>query len=176
MEGEHLARELASLHAASWGWALACCGRDAAVASDVLQQAYWKVLEGKARWDARASLKTWFFSVIRLTSMEQRRSILRWWRGAAGPAPQQQGAEGDVPASSSEKPDRAAAHKQTAEALSRALSRLAPRQRQVLHLVFYEELTIADAAAIMGVSVGSARQHYDRGKKNLKELLADEDR
>lgn len=170
MEGEHLARELASLHAASWGWALACCGRDASAAADALQQAYAKVLEGKARFGGQASLKTWFFSVVRLTAMEQRRSIVRWLRGA--PA-SEHGAE-EVPASSSGKPDRSAERSQAAARLSRALARLAPRQREVLHLVFYEELSIAEAATIMGVSVGSARQHYDRGKKNLKDLLGDD--
>jgi len=170
MEGEQLARELASLHAQSWGWALACCGRDASTAADVLQQAYWKVLEGKARFGGAASLKTWFFSVIRLTAMEQRRSIVRWFRRAS---PSERG-EGDIPASSSKKPDRTAERGEAAERLARALATLAPRQREVLHLVFYEELTIADAAAIMGVSVGSARQHYERGKKNLKERLADD--
>ena len=169
MEGEHLARELASLHAQSWGWALACCGRDPSAAADALQQAYWKVLEGKARFGGAASLKTWFFSVIRLTAMEQRRSVARWFR-RAGPAEREQS---DVPASSSQKPDRTAERGEAANRLSRALATLAPRQREVLHLVFYEELTIADAATIMGVSVGSARQHYERGKKNLKERLDD---
>ena len=161
--GHELGRELASFHAASFGWALACCGRDESAASDVLQQAYWKVLEGKARWEGRATLKTWFFGVIRLTAMEQRRSIVRWLRPSAPIE--------EVPASSSGKPDAEAARKEIASTLSRALARLAPRQREVLHLVFYEELSIADAAQIMGVAIGSARQHYDRGKKNLEAML-----
>ncbi len=170
MEAEHLATALAELHVASHGWALACTRRDASAAADVLQQAYWKVLEGKARFDGRSSLKTWFFSVIRLTAAEQRRSVMRWFRRGAATD------ERDAPASSSAKPDRSAERVETAARLSRALARLAPRQREVLHLVFYEEVSIADAAAIMGVSVGSARQHYERGKKRLKELLDDEPR
>lgn len=164
MQPEHLARELAELHAASFGWALACCGRDASAAADVLQQAYWKVLDGKAKFDERSALKTWFFSVIRFTASEQRRSILRWFR-----KPHEE--ERETPASSSGKPDRAAERSESAARLSRALARLAPRQREVLHLVFYEGLTVDEAASVMGVSVGSARQHYDRGKTRLKELL-----
>jgi len=152
-----LARELSSFHASSWGWALACCGRDAARAEDVLQQSYVKVLEGKARFAGTSSLKTWFFGVIRITALEHSR-----WRWFAS--------ERDAP-SSTPQPDSLSARKQTAEALSRALARLSARQREVLHLVFYEELTIEEAAAIMGLSVGSARQHYDRGKKSLKEML-----
>lgn len=171
MEAAHLADALAELHSASHGWALACCARDASVAADVLQQAYWKVLEGKARFDGRSAMKTWFFSVIRRTAAEQRRSLLRLFRRSpvAGDA-------GEVPASSSGKPDRARERSESASRLSRALASLAPRQRQVLHLVFYEDLTVDEAAGIMGVSAGSARQHYDRGKKRLKELLDDEPR
>jgi RNA polymerase sigma factor (sigma-70 family) len=180
MEAAPLAAALAELHAASYGWALACCGRDASAAADVLQQAYWKVLEGKARFDERSLLKTWFFAVIRWTAAEQRRSVVRWLRrspGAGGAGGT--GAAGDereAPASSSGKPDRATERSESAARLSRALAALAPRQREVLHLVFYEELSVADAATVMGVSVGSARQHYDRGKKRLKELLDDERR
>ena len=33
--------------------------------------------------------------------------------------------------------------------------------------MFYEEMSIAEAAMVLGVSVGTARQHYERGKANL---------
>jgi RNA polymerase sigma-70 factor (ECF subfamily) len=51
--------------------------------------------------------------------------------------------------------------------LSKALGALSERQRELLHLVFYEEMSIAEAATVLGVSVGTARQHYERGKANL---------
>ena len=54
-----------------------------------------------------------------------------------------------------------------------ALDRLSSRQREVLHLVFYQDLTIADAAEVLGVSVGSARMHYERGKAQLRRLLGE---
>ena len=43
----------------------------------------------------------------------------------------------------------------------------------MLHLVFYQDLTIAAAADVMGISVGSARVHYERGKAQLRRLLGD---
>ena len=51
------------------------------------------------------------------------------------------------------------------------LARLSGRQQEVLHLVFYQQLTVEEAAGIMGVSVGSARTHYQRGKERLRAEL-----
>ena len=59
--------------------------------------------------------------------------------------------------------------------LRRCLDRLPARQRQVLHLVFYQDLTVEQAGEVMGISVGSARTHYHRGKLRLRRELDDEE-
>ena len=64
---------------------------------------------------------------------------------------------------------------ETSSALLEAMAALPPKQREMLHLVFYQDLTIREAAGVMGVSLGTARVHYDRGKKKLKALLSDEE-
>src|SRR5712692_7706662 len=160
MQGAELEREVEQLHAASYGWALACCRRDRDDAEEVLQNVYVKILEGKARFDGRSSLKTWLFAVIRHTAISQtRRHALRELLTAKW-------ARREI-ARFVTMPDAAAETSQVCASLVDALRKLARRQREVLELVFYHDMTIEEAAAAMHVSIGAGRVHYQRGKKQL---------
>ncbi len=163
-DGAALRADLETLHPATWGWALSCCGGRRDDAEEVLQATYLKVLDGRALFRGRSSVKTWLFGVVRRTTAEHRRR--RAFRGLklARFAAERQREERALPA---ERPP-------AAERLDGLLQRLAGRQRQVLHLVFYQELTIEQAARIMGITVGTARTHYQRGKQALKKRLDQE--
>jgi RNA polymerase sigma-70 factor (ECF subfamily) len=156
---------LAEVHAESFGWALACCDRDRFLAEEVLQVAYVKVLDGSARFDGRSSFKTFLFGVIRKTAMEQRRArwlsarrLAQWFTSRPEP---------ERPAD----PEASSMRSERTRTLTTALARLSGRQREVLHLVFSQDLTIEQAAGVLGIATGSARQHYERGKARLRELL-----
>jgi RNA polymerase sigma-70 factor (ECF subfamily) len=163
-----LEHELEALHRQSFGWALACCRWNRAEAADVLQAAYLKVLDGHARFDRRSSAKTWLFAVIRRTAAESRR---RQWLRELLPArwlawhPQEETAPD---------PESLAVVSEAGRTLRAALGALSGRQRDMLHLVFYQDLTIEEAARVLAISVGSARTHYERGKARLRELLPQE--
>jgi len=159
-----IADQLETLHPDAFGWALHCCGGDHARAEDVLQNAYLKLAQERARHDGRSSFKTWWFGVIRLTAHEEFRRV-RYRESLVGkllacfieehhPAPSRK-VESD---------------ERNAE-LRRCLKQLPARQAEVLHLVFYQDLTIQEAAGVMRVGIGSARQHYERGKARLRTLL-----
>src|SRR5947207_11269546 len=78
MSPEALELELDRLHPAAFGWALACCAGDRAAAEDTLQASYLKILDGRSRFDGRASFRTWLFSVVRYTAAGlRRRATLR---------------------------------------------------------------------------------------------------
>ena len=163
MEIAELKAELEGLHVASFGWALSCCRRDRAEAEDVLQSVYLKIFEGKARYRGESNLKTWLFAVIRKTALNERRSrARRTLRAMIGLSRQSDGRlHHSEPYADFERSERQ-------QKFLEALALLPPRQREVLHLVFYEDLSLSESATVMGVSVGSARQHYGRGKKRLR--------
>jgi RNA polymerase sigma-70 factor (ECF subfamily) len=166
MDISELQAELEKLHGASFGWALSCCRRDRAEAEEVLQTVYLKILEGKARYRGESNLKTWLFAVIRKTAItEQRKRLLRALKLVAIPNPTT-GRNSFLA-----EPAAAFERSETQQQFQRALERLPARQRQALHLVFYENLSLREAANVMGVSIGSARQHYERGKKHLRMTL-----
>jgi len=163
---DDLEQQMAALHPASFAWALACTRWNAAEAEEVLQSVYLSVLEGRARFDGRASLKTWLFSVVRNTAARARR---RRWLEARAPWKLFLGAAPDAG------PLDALASEQRGARIRRALGQLPARQREVLDLVFFHETTVEEAAEIMGVALGTARTHYHRGKLRLLELLGPED-
>jgi RNA polymerase sigma-70 factor (ECF subfamily) len=164
MDESELRRRLEQLHRESYGWALCCCGRRAGEAEEALQSAYVKVLEGAARFDGRCTLKTWVFAVIRRTAADQRRRALArralLWRWRARET-------ADVPA------DAELEERDSQAMLQRCLADLSQRQRQLVQLVFYHDLSLSEAAGAMGVSVGAARRHYDRAKVALRRSLSE---
>ena len=159
MQHEEIEAELERHHRAGYAWALACCGRNREEAEDVLQTSYLKILDGRARWEARSAFRTFLFGVVRKTASEHRRraAVRRLFAlrpdrveplpGAPGPGTEER------------------------LALVAALAALPRRQREVLHLVFYAGTTLDEAAEALGISPGSARVHYDRGKRSLARRL-----
>lgn len=164
MNDRELHDELERNHPAGYGWAMTCCSHDAMEAEDVLQTVYMKVLDGRARYDGRAAFRTWLFAVIRRTAADARR---RRWMQTLGLARYERVRTELEP----EQPSARMERSEQQETFLRALDRLPRRQREVLHLVFYQSLSLDEAAGVMGVSVGSVRQHYARGKDRLRAEL-----
>jgi RNA polymerase sigma factor (sigma-70 family) len=166
MDGSELRFELERLHGESYGWAVCCCARDRGVADDVVQEVYVKVLGGKAKYDGRSDFKTWLFAVIRHTAADERRRNLlrrlRLWPYQPPIAPE-------------ETADATLCRSELQHAFRQALAALPRRQQQILQLVFYHDLSLSESAGVMGVSLGSARTHYDRGKKAIRERLEEHD-
>ncbi len=172
MDDAELRRRLEDAHPECFGWALACCGRDRDDAEEVLQMVYLAVLDGHARYDGRSAFRTWLFGVIRRTAASVRRR--RWLRRALLLRNAHRVARPRAPAAADAELARRDGDERLARALADALARLSERQRALLQLVFYHDLTVDEAAVALGISAGSARTHYARGKARLAALLAHE--
>lgn len=169
MRRGELEAELEREHPDAFAWALRCSQGIREDAEDALHAAYERILEGRARFDGRSSFRTWLFGVVRRTALEQRRrgwlrlERLRNWfaREGRGVGPAMDPASG--------------AEEEKVQRLGAALRQLSRRQHQLMHLVFYQELSVQEAASVLGIPVGTARTHYERGKARLRSLLAGED-
>jgi RNA polymerase sigma-70 factor, ECF subfamily len=58
--------------------------------------------------------------------------------------------------------------------LTAALHELSPRQRSVVVLHYVADRSVADVAAILGMSTGSVKVHLSRGRKRLREILGED--
>jgi len=155
-------KALEALHSQLFGWALSRCGFDQATAEDLMQQAYVEVLSGRARFDNKSALKTFVFGVVQNLARSRFRRLAVHMRLIKTYA--------SAPVDETTSDGNADHHEQ--RRIWQAVESLPRRQRDITELVFCRDMTIEEASAVMGVSVGSGRVHYDRAKKALAGSLA----
>ena len=140
---------------------LVSCNGDREEAADVLHSAYIHILEkGRQTFKGKSSFKTWLFSIIKNTAKRRRFQVSQRFKKLQNIVFRFASDEKQIEGRFLEVEAR--------DRILNLLGRLSQRQRQVLQLVFYHDMTLEEAAAVMGVSVGSARTHYARGKSRLR--------
>ncbi|MEP0713155.1 RNA polymerase sigma factor [Algoriphagus sp.] len=140
-------------HRDAYLWARQCCSFQDEMAKDVLQQAYLKILEGQAKLKDASKAKTWLFSIIRYTAIDEIRKA------------------GKVVSLTDAYDPMDVIEEIDATDYEGIIKHLPAMQREVILMVFYHQMTIAQSAEILQIRLGTARTHYDRGKKKLKELI-----
>ena len=162
---DEVREKLAEMHASAFAWAMVCCQRDRDIAAEVLQQAYCRILGGTTSFTGKSEFSTWVFGIIRHVAYEEIRTRQK----------EQQRFRSNVDSSLEATATTfnyvSIEQQELSTQLLAALEELSDRQRDVLHLTFYEDMTIEQAAEVLQVTVGSARQHYHRGKASLQRKL-----
>lgn len=137
------------------------------VAEEVTQDVFLVLLEDGAKYSAeRSKLSSWLCGIARnlvLKQLEQRGRLI------AEP-------ESWEAASSDEDPLAMLSRKEAVAALRLALDRLSPSMKEVIVLCDLEEMTYEDAAAIIGVPVGTVRSRLHRAKVQLVKAMSVEAR
>jgi len=133
-----------------------------AEAEEVCQESFLRLWKQADTFVAHAKPSTWLYRVAHNLAVDR----LRRRREASHPA----GIE-EVP--TSDRPSTHLYEKQVAEAVERALATLPERQRAAISLVHYQGLSNAEAADVLGVKVRALESLLARGRRDLREKLAE---
>ena len=136
---------------------------DTAEAEDIAQEAFVRVWRNAAAWQpGRARFDTWLHTVV----LNLCRDRLRRRREVTG---------GSMPEPVDPTPDAEAGliETQRGDAVAAAIGALPERQREAILLVHYQDLSGADAAAVLDISVEALESLLARGRRTLRSRLAE---
>jgi RNA polymerase sigma-70 factor (ECF subfamily) len=127
---------------------------DPSLAEDAVQEACVRAWRKLGRLRVGSSFQPWFLGIVARQCHDQMRG--RWWRMIRMPHPE---------ARRSDLPEDAALRR---AALREALGELTERERQVLVLRVYLDLTWSDVAGVVGLTEAGARTRYYRALGRLR--------
>lgn len=142
--------------------------RDAGEAEDLTQEVFVSLYEHEAYDPARGTFAAYLISATRSRALDRLRRggrhlrLLRQWHDSGV-------AHAELPT-----PHQTTAARQLAERVRRALRELSEREREVLELSYYRDMTQVEIAEHLGAPLGSvkswARRALLRLQGNLKDL------
>jgi RNA polymerase sigma-70 factor (ECF subfamily) len=134
--------------------------RDRAAAEDVAAAAFERAYRRRGRYDARkGSARAWLFGIARNAALDELR---RRKRVAAASLP--------IPSAEPD-PGEAAELADQKQAVRIALGKLGARERELIALKYHAELSNAEIAEVIGVSVTNAGTLVHRAMTKLRETL-----
>ncbi|MDA0179099.1 sigma-70 family RNA polymerase sigma factor [Solirubrobacter phytolaccae] len=134
--------------------------RDSAAAEDVTAMAFERAYRKRSRFDARrGSPRAWLFGIVRNAALDELR---RRKRAATAPIPGPLHEPG---------PDEAAEAAAERDAVRAGLAKLGARDREVIALKYHADLSNAEIAEVLGVTVSNAGTLLNRAINKLREAL-----
>lgn len=130
-------------------------------ADDLVQDSLERAWRKFDRWEAGSDLRAWLFTLMHNVHVNN----LRRRRPETVPMTQS-----DYPAGNMEAPDKNLRLRD----LEGGLAQLPPDQREVLLLICLEEMTYEQAAAVLGVPVGTVMSRLHRGREKMRRWMAGE--
>ena len=134
--------------------------RDGAAAEDVTASSFERAYKKRSRFDARrGSPRAWLFGIVRNAALDELRRRKRALTATLPHPPSEPG------------PDEAAELAAERDAVRAALATLAARDREVIALKFHADLSNAEIADVLGVSVTNAGTLLSRAMTKLREAV-----
>ncbi len=141
--------------------------RDLDTAEDIAIDVFTQLVVHKNRFRFGHSLKTYLFMMGRSRALDyiKRRDKLKMTELSP-----------DLPIADGEPgPEEVLIAEEEKKTLYRALSRLEESQRQVLHLVYFRDMSCEEAAKVLGKSRKQIYNLLYRGKQALRTILTEEE-
>lgn len=142
--------------------------RSPADAEDAVQEAWIQVWKRAAAYDPkRGTVAAWLLTVVRTRALDRYRSLSSRAR-----------AEGKVevdPVAATAEPSASATQGQLGARVREALATLAPQQRQVIEIAYFEGLSQSEIAARLQSPLGTVKSWTRQGLARLRELLPREE-
>lgn len=137
-------------------------------ADDLLQQTFLRAFEAAERWEARASVSTWLYTIAaNLARDHARREVVRSGRAEAGalePSP-----ELDAPSA----PEHELSRRELRAQLERAVRALPEHEQEAFLLGKFDGLSYAEIAEILGSTEGAIKVRIHRAMKTLQTSLGE---
>ena len=135
-------------------------------AADLAQEIFIRLFETRTRWAPHGEFLPWMFQVARNRAIDflRRRKVRR--PAVAVPAD-----EVALLADPGEGPEAQAIGQSRRDRLRTALRRLSALSREILLLRDVQELSVQEAAAVLGVPAGTVKSRSNRARAELAEQL-----
>ena len=136
---------------------------DHAVAADVTQQVFLKLMTNIGQFRGDAAFSTWLYRLVVNACLDVARR-----RTSDADAAAQSPAE---PVAGTDSQEEAYARAQTATSVRAAISTLPPKYRIAVLLRYFDDLSYEEMADTLGCSMGTVASRLSRGHKMLAERL-----
>ena len=136
--------------------------RNAAIAEDLVSQVFLDVWRSANRFENRARVTTWLFSIARLKALYSLRERKH-----------EEIDHDDVVgiADAMDTPEAALDRKKTSAILRSCIDQLSPAQREIIELIYYHEHSVAEASRIVGIPCATVKSRMFYARKQLARML-----
>jgi len=137
--------------------------RNEATAEDLVSEVFLDVWRHAEMFGGRSQASTWLIAIARFKALT--------WLRRRGETPLDEATAAAIP-DTSDDPETVMRKKQQSQILRDCLARLSLKHREIVDLVYYQEMTIAEVARIVGIPEATVKTRMFHARRQLFDLLA----
>ncbi len=136
--------------------------RDEALADDLISEVFMDVWQQAGRFEGRSRVSTWLIGIARFKALSAlRKPAHKSW---------DEDAVAETLADEADDPEVVRQKQDKASVLRRCLALLSREHGEILDLVYYHEMSIDEAAAVVGIPENTVKTRLFYARKRLAEI------